>query len=150
MLTEYAHAGVARERAGNDLERAAPSGVYRTADGKWLAVSGNGDNVFRRLCRAMGREELAADPRFSDNQARVASRATLDAQIGVWLGARTAVEAQSTLDAAGVPAGPVMSVADIAADPQYRARDMITSVLDERLAEGHAVMPGIVPRLEAT
>jgi crotonobetainyl-CoA:carnitine CoA-transferase CaiB-like acyl-CoA transferase len=150
MLTEYAHAGVVRERAGNDLERAAPSGVYQTADGRWLAVSGNGDNVFPRLCRALGRADLANDPRFRDNQARVANRETLDALIGAWAGERTRAEAQAALDAVGVPAGPVMSIADIAADSQYHARGMIARVADARLSAGYAVMPGIVPRLEAT
>jgi formyl-CoA transferase len=150
MLTEYAHNGVVRERAGNKLLRAAPSNVYQTGDGKWIAIGGNGENVFRRFARAMGQPALAEDPRFVDNRARVANHDELDAIIGAWTASRTLAEAREVLDAAGVPAGPVMSIADIAADPQFQARGMIARVPDARLPEGEAVLPGVVPRLTAT
>src|SRR5579884_3148471 len=58
MITEYLHAGVVRERTGNVIERAAPSNVYATRDGVWMAISANGDNVFPRLAAAMGRPDL--------------------------------------------------------------------------------------------
>jgi crotonobetainyl-CoA:carnitine CoA-transferase CaiB-like acyl-CoA transferase len=150
MLTEYLHAGVVRERSGNIIERAAPSNVYRTADGHWMAISANGENVFPRLATAMGRPDLAADERFRNNPARVAHVDELDALIGAWVGARARDEVQRILDAAGVPAGPVYSVADIAADPQFQAREMITRVPDERVPDGTVAMPGIVPALSAT
>lgn len=150
MLTEYAHNGVVRERAGNKLLRAAPSNVYQTGDGKWMAIGGNGENVFRRFTRAMGQAELAEDPRFVDNRARVAHHDELDTIIGAWTASRTLAEARATLDAAGVPAGPVMSIADIAEDPQFQARDMIARVPDERMPEGTATLPGVVPHLTAT
>jgi crotonobetainyl-CoA:carnitine CoA-transferase CaiB-like acyl-CoA transferase len=150
MLTEYAHAGIVRERMGNTMARAAPSNVYQTEDGRWLALSANGENVFRRLCQALGQPELADDPRFQNNQARIAHQAALDELLGAWLAARPLAEAQALLDAAGVPAGPVMSVSDIAADPQYQARGMIARVPDERMPEGALTMPGVVPRLAAT
>ncbi|MGH2516614.1 MAG: CaiB/BaiF CoA transferase family protein, partial [Ktedonobacterales bacterium] len=147
MVTEYSHKGVVRERAGNKLLRAAPSNVYRTADGKWIAIGGNGENVFRRFCAAMDMSELVTDPRFKDNRARIANHDALDDTIGQWTGARSLAEIQRVLDGAGVPAGPVMSIADIAADPQFQARDMLAHVPDERLPEGAAILPGIVPRL---
>jgi crotonobetainyl-CoA:carnitine CoA-transferase CaiB-like acyl-CoA transferase len=150
MLTEYAHNGVVRERAGNKLLRAAPSNVYQTGDGKWIAVGGNGENVFRRFARAMGQPELAQDPRFVDNRARVAHHDELDAIIAAWAASRTLAEARAVLDAAGVPAGPVMSIGDIATDPQFQARGMIARVPDARLPEGEAVLPGVIPRLTAT
>ncbi len=150
MLSEYVHAGVVRERTGNTLMRAAPSNVYRTADEKWIAIGGNGDNVFRRFSRALGRPELADDPRFINNQARIANVGLLDNLITAWVVARPLAEVQAILDAAGVPAGPVYSVADIAADPQFQARGMIASVPDPRMPEGYVVMPGIIPTLTAT
>ncbi len=150
MLTEYLHVGVVRERMGNSMLRAAPSNVYQTGDGHWMAVGGNGENVFPRLARAMGQPELAQDERYRDNQARVTNHEALDAIVGAWVGARTLVEARAILDEAGVPAGPVMSIADIAADPQYAARGMIAQVADERMPEGSVTMPGIVPRLTET
>ena len=150
MLTEYAHNGVVRERSGNKLLRAAPSNVYRTGDGHWIAIGGNGENVFRRFAAAMAMPELVTDPRFADNRARVANHDALDAIIGRWTEAHTLAELQRTLDAAGVPAGPVMSIADIAADPQFQARGMVARAPDARLPEGGVILPGIVPRLTET
>jgi formyl-CoA transferase len=150
MLTEFAHKGVVRERSGNKLLRAAPSNVYQTGDGKWIAIGGNGENVFRRLAAAMGMPELAADSRFTDNRVRVANHDALDAIVARWTGAHTLAEIQRSLDAAGVPAGPVMSIADIAADPQFQARGMVARAPDARMPEGAVIMPGIVPRLTAT
>lgn len=150
MLTEYVHAGVVRERAGNSFLKAAPSNVYQTGDGRWLAVGGNGENVFPRLAAVMGQPDLAADTRFCNNRARVANYRELDEIVGAWVAGRTLGEAQAALDAAAVPAGPVMSIADLAADPQYQERGMITRVPDERMSEGVAIMPGIVPRLTET
>jgi crotonobetainyl-CoA:carnitine CoA-transferase CaiB-like acyl-CoA transferase len=150
MITEYAHRGIVRERTGNKLLRAAPSNVYQTGDGKWIAIGGNGENVFRRFARAMGQPALAEDPRFKDNRARVANGDTLDAVIGTWTAAHTLAEAAAILDEAGVPAGPVMSIADVAADPQFQARGMIQRVPDARLPGGEAVLPGVVPRLTRT
>ena len=150
MLTEFVHKGVVRERTGNKLLRAAPSNVYATGDGKWIAIGGNGENVVRRFAQAMSMPELAEDPRFVDNRARVANHDELDDIISTWTRSRTLAEARDILDAAGVPAGPVMSIADIAADPQFQARGMIAHVPDDRVASGEVVLPGIVPVLTET
>lgn len=150
MLTEYAHNGVVRTRSGNKLLRAAPSNVYRTGDDKWIAIGGNGENVFRRFAQAMDKPELSTDPRFRDNRARVANHDELDELIQAWTGSHTLAEAQAALDTAGVPAGPVMSIADIAGDEQFKARGMIAHVPDERFPGGEVVMPGIIPALTAT
>lgn len=150
MITAYTHKGIVRERAGNSLQRAAPSSVYLSQDGHYLAIGGNGENVFRRLAEAMGKPELATDPRFHDNRARVAHIAELDEIIGAWVAELPLAEAQAALDEAGVPAGPVMSIADIAANPQYQARGMIARIPDERMPEGEATLPGVIPTLTGT
>lgn len=150
MLTEYAHKGVVRERVGNTMLRAAPSNIYQTSDEKWIAIGGNGENVFRRFVAAMGMPDMADDPRFSDNRARIANHDVLDEIIGAWTASHTLAEIQQTLDAAGAPAGPVMSIADIATDPQFQARGMVARVPDARFPEGAAIMPGIIPRLTET
>ncbi len=150
MVTEYAHKGVVRERAGNKLLRAAPSNVYRTGDEKWIAIGANGENVFRRFAQAMDQPELASDERVRDNRARVAHLDELDAIVAAWTASHTLEEAQAALDAAGVPAGPVMSIADIVNDAQFQARGMIAHVPDARFSGGEVVMPGIVPRLTET
>lgn len=150
MLTEYKHAGVVRERVGNSMLRAAPSNVYQTADGHWLAIGGNGKNVFRRLALALGQPGLAEDERFHDNPSRVKHHVELDEIVGSWVARLPLAEAQEILDKAGVPAGPVMSIADIAADRHYQARGMLASVPDERMPDGVTYMPGVVPRLTET
>ncbi|GHO71510.1 succinyl-CoA--D-citramalate CoA-transferase [Ktedonobacter sp. SOSP1-52] len=150
MLAEYMHANVVRERSGNDLLHAAPSNTYQTSDDGWLAIGGNGDNVFRRLARAIGQAHLAEDKRFQDNQGRIHHRQELDEIISAWTRTQTLVEAQAILDEAGVPAGPVMSIADIAANSHYQARGMISQVSDMRMPGHIAFMPGIVPHLSET
>ena len=150
MLTEYRHAGVVRERMGNSMLRAAPSNVYHTGDGHWMAIGGNGENVFRRFAQAMGKPELIEDERFQHNRARVAHHSELDEIVGAWVASLPLRKVQEILDEAGVPAGPVMSIADIADDPQFLERGMIAQVPDARLAGDVAVMPGIVPRMTET
>ncbi|MGI9058138.1 MAG: CaiB/BaiF CoA transferase family protein [Ktedonobacteraceae bacterium] len=150
MLTEYKHVGVVRERSGNSMLRAAPSNVYQTVDGHWLAIGGNGENVFRRLAQAMGKPTLVEDQRFRNNRTRVKHHHELDEIVGSWVSTLTLTEAQTMLDKAGVPAGPVMSIADIAADQHFQERGMLASVPDERMPEGVTFMAGIVPRLTET
>ncbi len=150
MLTEYMHADVVRERTGNVLTQTSPSNTYRTSDGRWLAIGGNGDSVFRRFTQCLGAPELPEDPRFRDNQSRIAHNSELDEIIGAWVARHTFAEAKAILDQAGIPAGLVMSIADIAADPQYQARELIQHIPDERLPQGEVAMAGITPRLTET
>ena len=147
-LPQYARTGRVQERSGNDLPFAAPSNSYQTRDGVWMAISGNGDSIFLRLMHAIGREDLAGDPTLRDNLGRVARVRELDDAIGAWTAAHTAAEVSAALEAADVPFGPVYSIADIARDPQYLARDMILGVADPRF--GEVVMPGVVPGFSET
>ena len=148
IVPEFGYDGRVRERTGNILGGAAPTNTYFTADRRWIAIGANGDSIFRRFCAGIGRPELADDPRYATNQARREHVADLDRIIGAWVAGRTLDEAMAVLEAHDVPVGPVYSVADIAADPQYRAREMLLDVPDERL--GQVLMPGVVPRLSRT
>ena len=144
-LPEYVHAGEITRRNGNRYLRAAPSGVYPTRDGEWLAIGGNGQTIFRRLCELIDAPELANDPRFATNQARVANAIELDERIAAWTRERTLDDANAALGAVGVPAGPVLSVAQIAADPHVVARGTVASVPDD---DGTAIATyAPVPRL---
>ncbi|HET9015535.1 MAG TPA: CoA transferase [Thermomicrobiaceae bacterium] len=147
-LPQYARTGRVQERSGNDLPFAAPSNSYQTADGVWMAISGNGDSIFVRLMRAIGREDLATDPALSDNLGRVARVRELDDAIAAWAGEHTAAEVSAALETAEVPFGPVYSIADIASDPQFLAREMVLGVGDPRF--GEVVMPGVLPVFSAT
>ncbi|HEX6721766.1 MAG TPA: CoA transferase, partial [Burkholderiaceae bacterium] len=140
--------GVVRERAGSALPGIAPTNAYACRDGSYVLVAGNGDSIFKRLMQAIGREDLAAVPRFKHNDGRAAASDELDAAIGAWTAQRSRDDVLAALDAAQVPAGQIYSAADIAADPQYRAREMIVQVT---AADGRPLkIPGIVPKLSAT
>jgi len=94
------------------------------------------------------RSDLAADPQLADNAGRVARVAELDQAIGAWTAQRSVDEVLKALDEASVPAGKIYSVADIAADPHYRARGMLQSVTMDDGSE--VTVPGIVPKLSRT
>jgi formyl-CoA transferase len=143
-LPEYVHCGRINERTGNRYMRAAPNSVYPTRDGEWLAIGGNSQSIFRRLVTLMGKPELADDPRFVTNQTRAANAKELDALIEAWTRTQDLQAVNAALAEAGVPAGPVMSIEAIAADPQFQARGALASVPDD---DGTPVATyGTIPR----
>jgi formyl-CoA transferase len=147
LLPEYSAFGAVRQPAGSALPGIAPSNAYRCADGQ-VVIGGNGDSIFKRLMAAIGRADLGADPSLADNAGRAAQVDQLDAAITAWTVQRTVAEVVATLQAASVPVGRIYTVADIAADPHYRARGMLEQMT---LPDGLTLaVPGIVPRLSAT
>jgi crotonobetainyl-CoA:carnitine CoA-transferase CaiB-like acyl-CoA transferase len=148
LLPEYDAFGAVRGAAGSALPGIAPSNAYRCAQGTYVLVAGNGDSIFRRLMTAIGRTDLATDPALARNDGRVARVSEIDAVIESWTSVRSIDEVIQVLEAAGVPVGRIYTVADIANDSQYLARDMIVQTHD---AHGRALkVPGIVPKLGDT
>ncbi|HSV60437.1 MAG TPA: CoA transferase [Variovorax sp.] len=147
LLPEYGAFGAVREAAGSALPGIAPSNAYRCADG-YALVAGNGDSIFKRLMRCIGRADLAQDPALANNTGRVAQVEMIDAAIGQWTATRTVAQVLEALAAAQVPAGRIYNVADIAADPHYAARGM----LQERARPDGSklLLPGFVPKMSAT
>ena len=148
-IPDYDVGGVVRGPSGTRLEGIAPSNIYRTADGSWVVIAANQDTVFRRLCTAMGRAELATDDRFANHVARGRSQDELDKIIGDWASQRQPGDIISTLSEAGVISGPINTVAEVVEDPQLRARGMIADHWDERV-ERNVKGPGVVPVLSET
>jgi crotonobetainyl-CoA:carnitine CoA-transferase CaiB-like acyl-CoA transferase len=147
LLPEYDAFGAVRERAGSALPGIVPSNAYRCRDG-YVLVAGNGDSIFRRLMAAIGRADLENDPALAHNDGRVAHTTLIDGAIEAWTAGRSQDEVIAALDKARVPVGRIYSIADIARDPQYLARDMI---VETRTAAGESLkVPGIVPKLSAT
>lgn len=148
LLPEYDAFGAVRGAAGSALPGIAPSNAYPCAGGAYVLVAGNGDSIFRRLMLAIGRDDLATDPGLARNDGRAARVAEIDAAIGAWTSTRPIEDVIRVLEGAGVPVGRIYTVADIVADPQYQARDMIVQTHD---ADGRPLkVPGIVPKLAAT
>ncbi len=148
MLPDYDRAGVVRQPSGTRLDGIAPSNSYETSDG-FVIIAANQDTLFRRLCGAMGRPELADDPRFATHTARGKHQDELDALIGAWAKEHDSAGVLALCAEAGVVAGPVNTVADVVADPQFRARGMVLAHHDEGVG-ADVLGPGITPQLSAT
>ena len=148
LLPEYSAFGAVRGPAGSALPGIAPSNAYLCSDGGYALIAGNGDSIFKRLMKEIGRDDLGNDPALSDNAGRVARVEEIDAAIGRWTAQRSVDEVMKILDSAAVPAGRIYTVADIAADPHYQARGMLASI---KMDDGSTLaVPGIVPKLSAT
>jgi formyl-CoA transferase len=147
LITEYDITGYVRERSGSVLPGIAPSNVYPTRDGMIL-IGGNGDNVFSRLAEAMGRPDLAADPKFVDHAARGLNQTELDGIIAAWSAGSSLDDLLARLEDAGVPCGRVFRAPDMLEDPQYQAREAIVSV--DHPVFGKIRMQNTFPRLSET
>ncbi len=148
LLPEFDAFGAIRERTGSILPGIAPSSAYRCSDGSFVLIGANADSIFKRLCRAMGREDLADDPTLAHNDGRAARQAWLDGEIEAWTTRHAPAEVLAALETAEVPASKIYSIADIAADPHYAAREMIRQI---RLSDGATLkVPGVVPKLSVT
>jgi crotonobetainyl-CoA:carnitine CoA-transferase CaiB-like acyl-CoA transferase len=146
-VPEFDGAGVVREPSGSTLTGIVPTNTYRCADGGHVVIGGNGDSIFRRLMLEAGREDLADDPRLSDNAGRVRHQREVDEAIAAWTATLDAASVFQRLEAASVPAGPIYSVREMADDPHYRARGMFESVdVDGR----ELAIPALSPKLAAT
>ncbi|UFH49454.1 CaiB/BaiF CoA transferase family protein [Pseudomonas sp. KNUC1026] len=119
----YLTTGVAPKRLGNAHPNIVPYQDFPTADGDMILTVGN-DSQFRKFCQVAGCGEWADDPRFSTNSARVANRATLVPMIRQVTVFKSTAEWVATLEAAGVPCGPVNDLAQVFADPQVQARGL--------------------------
>ncbi len=147
-ITEFMKVGAVRERTGSILPGVAPSNNYPTKDNKWIVIGANADNVWRRLAAVMGKGELADDERYRSHNARGERQDELDKMISGWTKQHSLEELVEKLDKAGVPAGGIYTMEDIAKDLHYKMREMILSVEDKELGELH--IPGVVPKLSKT
>ncbi|MDQ0217241.1 CoA transferase [Peribacillus cavernae] len=148
IIPDYLLAGYVRERMGNILPGVAPSNIYFTKDKTYIVIGANADGVFRRLCEAMEKRELADDPRFATHNARGENMKLLDSLIEEWTKSLPAKEALQVLEEKGVPSGLIYSAKEILEDPHYKEREMIINVEHPQL--GEFSMPGVVPKLSRT
>jgi crotonobetainyl-CoA:carnitine CoA-transferase CaiB-like acyl-CoA transferase len=147
-LATYDRLGVVREREGNRLRNSAPLDNWSTKDGKYVCIIAAGDGLFPRLCRAMAREDLLADPRFQTMARRAEHGDEINGIVAEWVAARTSIEVQQILERHEVPFGVAFSVADIFADPHVAARGVIETIEDPTI--GPVRMQGVYPRFSRT
>jgi crotonobetainyl-CoA:carnitine CoA-transferase CaiB-like acyl-CoA transferase len=119
----YSMTGRLPDRLGNRDRQHAPHNVYPCAgDDSWIAIACTTDEEFAALCRVIGRPDLATDPRYRERAARHANQIDLDPPIAAWTATRDHYAAMTELQAAGVPAGAVLSVPELFMGPHLRAR----------------------------
>jgi len=116
--------GLEMPRSGSRDLLTAPVNVYEAADGPIYVQAGTA-SLFPKLCAVMGRDDLAADPRYATVEGRMADQASLESAIQAWAGALSREEIARRLDEVGVPYANVASVREVAASPQLAARGMI-------------------------
>lgn len=146
-IPEFTEAGFIRERTGSILPNVAPSNVYPTADADIL-IGANQDSVFTRLAEAMGRPELARDPRYCSHLARGRHQAELDALIADWTRPQPSAQILDLMDKAGVPAGKIYTAPDMLSDPHFQARQAIIKVPHPDFE--NLWMQNVAPRLSDT
>jgi len=148
LLPEYSAFGEVRQAAGSALPGIAPSNAYLCADGGYVLVAGNGDSIFKRLMKAIGRDDLGNDPELANNDGRVKRVAELDKAIGEWAKSVSTSDALELMDSVAVPVGRIYTVADIANDPHYKARGNIHTI---NMKDGSKLdVPAVIPKLSRT
>jgi len=147
-VPEYDRLGIVRGPGGTGLAGVAPSNIFRSRDEKWIVIAANADNVFKRLCEAMGRPELVDDARFSTHLARGEHQQEIEAIVADWAAAHDAAEIDRLLNEAGVICGPIYTIADIFEDEQFQAREMLLEHDDPEF--GPFIGPGLVPKFSET
>jgi crotonobetainyl-CoA:carnitine CoA-transferase CaiB-like acyl-CoA transferase len=148
MITAYDKLGISRSRTGNMAYAAAPGDHYATNDGRFLALTVAADNVFQRLCAAIGSPELASDARFSTHPARIKNYKTINDIVAAWIQSHSVETVTEAFKSNGVPHSLIFSPAEIVADPHYAARGSIATLDHPRL--GPSKMPAAVPRFSDT
>jgi crotonobetainyl-CoA:carnitine CoA-transferase CaiB-like acyl-CoA transferase len=143
-LLGYDQLGLVPTRAGNRWDISAPRNTYRTADGRWLAMSGSSPALALRVFRAIGRADLADDADFSDPQRRLARAREVDQVVADWVASKTLAQAMDILEAENVAAAPVYDVADLVADEQLAHREVFIKVGDDEI--GAMTVQAPVPR----
>jgi crotonobetainyl-CoA:carnitine CoA-transferase CaiB-like acyl-CoA transferase len=144
----YRLTGEVRERTGSRSETTSPRNVFRTKDGRYIGISASIQAMAERLFRAIGREDMLADPRFRTNTDRVRNAEACEAPIVEFIGARTLAENMEIFGRAEVTAAPVYDIDQFMADPHVIAREILVELPDEQM--GRLPMHNIIPRLSET
>ncbi|MER5180788.1 CoA transferase [Streptomyces sp. NPDC002896] len=144
----YDQLGHVQPRTGNRSANNAPRNTYRTSDGHWVAVSTSAQSIAERVMHLVGRPELISEPWFATGADRARHADVLDDAVGTWIARRTRDEVLEAFAKAEAAVAPVQDVRDIMGDPQYAARDALTTVDDPEL--GPLRMQNVLFRLTET
>ena len=148
QATWFDQLGVIQERTGNRSVNNAPRNTYKTADGKWVAVSTSAQSIAERVMRLVGHPEVIDEPWFRSGAERAKHADSLDAMVGDWIARHSMKQVMEAFEAAEAAVAPIYDIRDILEDPQYKALDSITTVQDEEL--GPIRMQNVMFRLSET
>ncbi|MFB9265098.1 CaiB/BaiF CoA transferase family protein [Bradyrhizobium erythrophlei] len=144
----YDQLGRVQKRTGNRSDKNAPRNTYKTADGKWVAVSTSSTSIAARVMRLVGLPEVVNEPWFQSASGRLQHVESLDSKVAEWIGARPMKEVVLAFEEAEAALAPVYDISDIFEDPQYRALETITTVHDPEL--GPVRMQNVIFRMSET
>jgi formyl-CoA transferase len=148
LVTEYDKGGYVRERTGAILPNVAPSNVYPTKDEQFILIAANQDTVFKRLCDAMGRPELAQDEKYATHIARGAAQKELDDLISAWTETIDSAKLEDLMEDFGIPSGRIYTPAEMLEDAHFKAREAIVSTMHPTF--GELKMQNVAPKLSKT
>ena len=148
LAPAYAHGGFVRERMGAGTVNAVPHSHYPTKDGLWVAIACTNDKIFNRLAELMDRADVTGGGIYGTIAKREARRAEVDAFVTNWTTGYTRDQVLQMCEDGEVPCGPVYAIDEIFNDPQYRARENIVTLHDDRV--GEISLPNVCPRLSDT
>jgi CoA:oxalate CoA-transferase len=132
-LSDYTVTGQLQPRQGNIDSALAPFDSFAAVDG-WVVIGVGNDRIWQSLATLL---DLSDDSRFASNSDRLANYAVLRRILAAWCASQTVDALLGQLHAAGVPSGPIRSMAELAIDPQLEARGMLL-----RMADTYIVVPG--------
>ncbi len=135
-------------RTGSRSQTTSPRNVFRTRDGRWIAISGSIQTMAERLLRTIGRADMIDDPRFATNTARVANVEATEAPIAAFIAERDFADVMAIFERDEITAAPVYDIDQLIADPHVVERDVILELPDADM--GGVMMHNVVPRLSAT
>ena len=147
VIPEYDGAGVIRQPSGTTVTGIVPTNTYKCADGKFLVIGGNGDSIFARLMKAVGRADMASDAKYATNADRVVQEAELDKVLSNWCAGYPLTEAMAILEEHRVPCGPVYNAADMVEDEHFKYRELFETV---EINGEPLKIPAIMPKLQGT
>jgi len=145
---QYDQLQTVHRRTGNRLPYVAPSSTFKTIDGKYITVPVSTQSIWLRICQAMEREDLASDPKFIDNPARVSHSDEINGIVADWIAARSWQEVEEIFGRHEVAYSPIFDIQDIFNDMQFRAREALVRVPDKDL--GEAIVQNVVPKFSLT
>ncbi|MEI6666678.1 MAG: CoA transferase [Acidobacteriota bacterium] len=144
----YDQFGIVQERRGNRSVNNAPRNTYKTADGRWVAISTSAQSIAERVMRLVGHPEVIDEPWFTSGAERAKHAEQLDAMVGDWIGRHPLDVVMREFEAAEAAVAPIYDIRDIMADPQFKALDTIIPVEDPEL--GPIKMQNVMFRMSET